>query len=632
MKKVQFSLRRIDYVRSRSHHGEYDSGRESPVPRAGSAIVRRRRHRSAKTWSKNVKTIHPKSSRASIEQLMKLILEQGETIQQQLSKLRDRENEIASFENEHRTHRRHVENRMGKNYLLETYLNGLLEVYADSGENTEDGGEQSANNNNANGIDEIDKVITTPGNSDSGVNTEDIATSPEVCLSSQLTNGSSTSSADNNNDGKRTCITAKLMDTKSLKDICKRLTTKKGKKEKNQSTSREEKLIDEHKSRKEFCEKMEKINKDNANENARKPLNEHLAGQIELLEKVIAINKHIQREEELLVRLNAKIRKYEFDDPNLTETEMRRALEQINTNIETSNSELVKTEQELNASDQMLMTKSKIVKELSCELEALEIDIHTNQNLIQVPSHHIQIHSTNTEESHDIQQNQIEQFQHHHKNPHQIQQQSHVPSTHQTNETNQMPIAILSSNSNNSMKTGTLPKLISSVFKKNTPINSGTIPKTHHRNMCNQIPSPNIERTTNTTSIPSNNTAIYIANQSFHLPDHVILSQAPLFFQKDTFNGNFMQSTDQRNINNNKNKSPTTITNNTNYSNHTISNLTDNNSINLNNMNINPSMPSCEKVGTKKLINGFYKDPDTGNPGLSLLGEDGLLQNIGTLV
>lgn len=84
------TLRRTDThnMRSRSQHNDYDSGRESPISRTDSAIVRRRRHRSTKTWSKSAKTIHPKSSKASIEQLMKLILEQGETIQQQLSKLR----------------------------------------------------------------------------------------------------------------------------------------------------------------------------------------------------------------------------------------------------------------------------------------------------------------------------------------------------------------------------------------------------------------------------------------------------------------------------------------------------------------------------------------------------------------
>lgn len=538
---------------------------------------------------------------------------------------------------------------MGKNYLLEAYLNGLHEIDAD-GENG--GAEKSANNNTANGTDkdddEIDKAITTPGNSDSGVNTEDIATSPEVCLSSPLTNGSSSGSTDNNNDGKSTSITAKLMDTKSLKDICKRLTMKKGKKEKKQSalktaeaaTNREAKLRMEHESRKEFCAKMKNSNKDNNanngctpnesvdNDNTRKPLNvnEHLAGQIELLEKVIAINKHIQREEELLVRLNAKIRKYEVDDPNLTEDEMKKVLDQINSNIESSSSQLLKTEQELNASHKMLMTKSQIVEELSKELEAMEIDdcANQNQNRIQVPSHQIQIHNTNTEDAHELQPNQPEQ-----------QPPPYAPAptmSAQPQETHQTPTP--TPIPNGFMKTGTLPKLISSVLKKNTQINAkntycGTIPKTQQRTLCNETPSPNVERSLTATStsasvsvsasasIPTN--AIFVAkNQSFLVPDHIILSQAPLFFQKDTFNGNFMQSTDQRNINN------------TNYTNRTISNLTSSNSINLNNVNINPSMANCGKVGPKKLINGFYKDPDS-DTGLSSLGEDGLL-HIGTLV
>lgn len=542
---------------------------------------------------------------------------------------------------------------MGKNYLLEAYLNGLHEISAE-GENG--GTEKSANNNTANGTDkdddEIDKVITTPGNSDSGVNTEDIATSPEVCLSSPLTNGSNSSSGstDNNNDGKSTGITAKkLMDTKSLKDICKRLTTKKGKKEKKQSTlktaegatSREAKLRLEHESRKEFCAKMRNSNADNTanngrtandsidNDNARQPLNvnEHLAGQIELLEKVIAINKHIQREEELLVRLNAKICKYEVDDPSLTEDEMRKVLDQINSKIESSSSELLRTEHELNASNQMLMTKSQMVKELSKELDALEIDDCANQNVIQVPSHQIQIHSSNTDENCETKPSRPEQSQ-----QQQLQPPTPTPGpstsapsqdTHQTT----MPMP-----STTTMKTGTLPKLISSVLKKNTQINAkntycGTIPKTQQRTMCNEMPSSNFVRSPTATpisvsvsasaSIPSD--AIFVAkNQSFLVPDHIILSQAPLFFQKDTLNGNFMQSTDQRNINN------------TNYTNRTISNLTSSNSINLNNVNINPAMANCGKVGPKKLINGFYKDPDS-DTGLSSLGEDGLL-HIGTLV
>lgn len=68
-----------------------DSGRGSPTGSINSAIVRRRRHRASRStfaWMTHGQTIHPKSQKTSIERLMKLILEQGEVIQQQLAKLR----------------------------------------------------------------------------------------------------------------------------------------------------------------------------------------------------------------------------------------------------------------------------------------------------------------------------------------------------------------------------------------------------------------------------------------------------------------------------------------------------------------------------------------------------------------
>lgn len=61
---------------------------------AGGAIVRRKRHRSSKStaaWMNHGQTIHPTKGtqqKPAIEKLMKLILEQGETIQQQLAQLR----------------------------------------------------------------------------------------------------------------------------------------------------------------------------------------------------------------------------------------------------------------------------------------------------------------------------------------------------------------------------------------------------------------------------------------------------------------------------------------------------------------------------------------------------------------
>lgn len=105
---MRLCLRRVDHSKlsngNHHHHhhqqiaavaaaacADYDSGRESPTDGASSAIVRRKRHRTSKSsaaWVTHAQTIHPKSSKQTIEKLMKLILEQGETIQQQLTKLR----------------------------------------------------------------------------------------------------------------------------------------------------------------------------------------------------------------------------------------------------------------------------------------------------------------------------------------------------------------------------------------------------------------------------------------------------------------------------------------------------------------------------------------------------------------
>lgn len=99
--QVKLSLRKIEMHKGISHFDDDnnnhtlnndDSGRESPsASRPDSAIVRRKRHRSSKTtsaWLTHAQTTHPKTHKSSIEKLMKLILEQGETIQQQLTKLR----------------------------------------------------------------------------------------------------------------------------------------------------------------------------------------------------------------------------------------------------------------------------------------------------------------------------------------------------------------------------------------------------------------------------------------------------------------------------------------------------------------------------------------------------------------
>ncbi|XP_022918915.2 ras association domain-containing protein 10-like [Onthophagus taurus] len=129
------------------------------------ATSRRTRFKSdSSTWSdrNSWKTIHPKRLNAlqnekqpsSTEELLKLVLAQGEVIRRQLKKLRHSEHQIGFLED--KAHRARVR-KHGSNYLLETYLKGLSEAvdpendfdpsatdkHSDSGVVTEGDSEQS---------------------------------------------------------------------------------------------------------------------------------------------------------------------------------------------------------------------------------------------------------------------------------------------------------------------------------------------------------------------------------------------------------------------------------------------------------------------------------------------------------
>ncbi|CAG9765464.1 unnamed protein product [Ceutorhynchus assimilis] len=112
------------------------------------------------------KTVHPKRFQtlntekgpSSTEELLKLVLAQGEVIRRQLKKLRHSDHQIGYLED--KTHRARVR-KHGSNYLLETYLKGLSEAVnpdleshiggdknSDSGVMTEGDSEQSNNHTN----------------------------------------------------------------------------------------------------------------------------------------------------------------------------------------------------------------------------------------------------------------------------------------------------------------------------------------------------------------------------------------------------------------------------------------------------------------------------------------------------
>uniref|UniRef100_A0A182MTT5 Ras-associating domain-containing protein n=1 Tax=Anopheles culicifacies TaxID=139723 RepID=A0A182MTT5_9DIPT len=281
--EVKFILRRVDG----SHgpvgsggagtvgtHGtverDRDSGRGSPTGSINSAIVRRKRHRAQKStfaWMTHGQTIHPKSSKTSIERLMKLILEQGDIIQQQLSKLRDREMQINMIEEERHRLR---EREHGKNYLLETYLKGLTEA-----------------------------AETDPTAIDSGITSEATTTaSPEMDFAPEH-------DSDNNAMGG------------------------------GEATVKE---------------------------------------QIKLLEKIVSLNKQIQREEESAVKLYQKVRHYQQEDPpDEAKTQLEEALAKLNTSMDQETHELQLIDESLRQSDAMLREKNDILRSLTEELNNQEV-------------------------------------------------------------------------------------------------------------------------------------------------------------------------------------------------------------------------------------------------------------------
>lgn len=94
---------------------------------------------------------------------------------------------------------------------------------------------------------------------------------------------------------------------------------------------------------------------------------------IEWLEKVFAINKHLQREEELVVRLTAKVRKYESDDRTLTQSQIKDTITRLDSSIGASSYEIEKLQRELEISGEMMELKRNVIVRLSDELERLDI-------------------------------------------------------------------------------------------------------------------------------------------------------------------------------------------------------------------------------------------------------------------
>lgn len=223
--------------------------------------------------------------------------------------------EISTIEEErHKTR----EKEHGKNYLLEAYLKGLP------------GSE--------------DKQELGAGNSDSGVHTEETAASPVVQHEDEISD------------------TLLPLNEPSLKAGSKKRRSK-----------REHELLLEHQSTKEYSSAMMKDEKllEEAEASA---LDSEVATQIDILEKLIVLNKHLQREEELCVRLSAKIKRYEADASGLSEAQVKESLSRVNEQLDTKTHEIAKMESEIKTSDEALGAKTDFLSQLYDELEEAEVE------------------------------------------------------------------------------------------------------------------------------------------------------------------------------------------------------------------------------------------------------------------
>lgn len=249
--------------------------------------------------------------------------------------------EITTIEEERHKLR---EKEHGKNYLLETYLKGIH-----SSSSADDKQEELA-----------------AGNSDSGVHTEETgAASPEVQHEDEIS---------------ETLIQLEQKPSTS---------TSSSKKIRERRSKREHELLMEHQSMKNAMMKCEAVDDEQKKkiteidgdvvDDDGKPINKEVAAQIDILERLIVLNKHLQREEELCVRLSAKIKRYEADASGLSEAQVKESLVRVNEQLDAKNYEISKMEEEIKASDETLTEKTELLKKLYDDLEEAEVEHRTKE-------------------------------------------------------------------------------------------------------------------------------------------------------------------------------------------------------------------------------------------------------------
>ncbi|XP_075162248.1 uncharacterized protein LOC142234922 [Haematobia irritans] len=347
-----------------------DSGMGSPVGSARSAKFRRRKHKSSQ-WLAQANTLHPKLSRCTAtanERLLKIILAQDETIQRQLSLLREKERQINKIEEE--KHRKR-ERELGKNYLLETYLNGLDEAdceldHHQEGEEIFIDDQYQSNTGNS-------PILSITATVASSVTTQMMASHKDTLAMDMLDNFRPRNK--NGRDAKR------------------------DKKEKKKRYHKEKSTVNDESTRngQHPRDKEERLLKQLYGDSSSthipgSVINEHdhnrndgsgggasdggfadastkadMEMQILWWEKVYSINKQLQKEEEQAAKLQAKIRKHQLKKANQTQKDVQLEMDKLDHSLALQCGSIRRVEANLMETNEQLQKKLLVLERLSLE-------------------------------------------------------------------------------------------------------------------------------------------------------------------------------------------------------------------------------------------------------------------------
>lgn len=292
---------------------------------------------------------------------------------------RDREHQIRRIEDA----RQRREKEHGRNYVLKAYLSSL----------TADGETNGATTTTTTDVDQSFEADGAGGlNSDSGVHEGGSSPDGGACCASSSIGTPSIGPAES------AAVDSCPMANKSpVRPLVFPLGKHKPK------SKREYELFRHHEHNKELIAHPPAAVAGSQQPPPRAPTGDGLDEQIEWLEKIVVINRQLQREEELIVRLNAKLTRCRSSDPSMSMAQLSAAIGTVNSSLEYSCGEAERVQREIDIAHAMLGDKEELIARMSVELHELEAEgleqQQQEQQQLQVPSSSMELQTDEVSES-----------------------------------------------------------------------------------------------------------------------------------------------------------------------------------------------------------------------------------------